>query len=130
MDRNFTQHFECSSTAYEMPAPSRPEIRTTVLELAQWASRRGQFVPLDPPSASRPPVCPCGYKHDDEPALKTAPVLAARALRTMRSNFMDQQLDCEDRQRFRVAVEAVQTFEQLPNWAQDYILKAEEGPLW
>lgn len=118
------------TTAYELPAPSRPTIRTTDPELATWADRRGQLLLLTPPSEPRRDVCPCGYDHDQEPPLETSAGLAARALRALRSNFMRIQLDCEDRIRFRVAVEAVKSFEELPDWAQDYVLKAEEGPLW
>ncbi|MGI8608005.1 MAG: TY-Chap domain-containing protein [Candidatus Dormibacteria bacterium] len=115
-------------TAFETPAPVRPDIRTTDWHVARWAERRGQLTPIGSP---KPQVsCPCGYRHRDEPPLETSPGLAARVLRALRSNFMEIQLDCEDRQRLRRAVEAVGRFEDLPDWAQDWILKAEDGPLF
>ena len=115
-------------TAYEIPAPRLPEIRTTTERLAVWAGGRGRLRPPGPVASWG--TCPCGHPHSQEPPLATSPGLAARALRAMHSNFMRVQLDCEDRIRFRAAVEAVLRFEQLPDWAQDYFLKAEEGPLW
>jgi hypothetical protein len=68
------------------------------------------------------------YRRLQEP-LRTGPGLAVRAGRALRGNFFDQLLDSEDVIRFRAAVEAVQTFDELPPWAQDWIRKAEEGPL-
>lgn len=121
---------ELFTTAYDVESPRRPAIRTTNSTAAVWADRRGQLLLLNPPSKPRRDVCPCGYEHKDEPPLETSPGLAARALRALRSNFMSIHVDCEDRQHFRIAVEGVRTFDKLPDWAQDYILKAEEGPLW
>ncbi len=118
------------TTAYEMPAPVRPNLVSTTPALVTWAQQRGQFAPAGAPTHPPGTTCPCGYDHNDEPPLETSPGLAARAFRAMQSNFMRMQLDCEDRLRFRAAVEAVTRFEDLPDWAQDYILKAEEGPLF
>jgi hypothetical protein len=48
--------------------------------------------------------------------------------RPLRSDA-DQQLDTRDVLAFRAALEAANSFDELPEWAQDWIRKAEQGPL-
>ncbi len=68
--------------------------------------------------------------------LRTTPVTSSssglkfRAERALRSNFAEIGSTSEELEALRHEVEAAGSFDALPEWAQDWIRKAEEGPLW
>ena len=114
------------AAAYGRDFVDAPQVSSDVEPVCAAARRLGARV--RPPSPSRPFDRELHYRRLWEP-LRTTPGLAARAGRALRSNFFDQQLDTEDVLGFRAAVEAASGFDELPTWAQDWIRKAEQGPL-
>lgn len=68
--------------------------------------------------------------------LRTAPVkspspgLKFRVERALRSNFAQIGTRAAELEALRNEVELAASFDALPEWAQDWIRKAEEGPLW
>jgi hypothetical protein len=73
-----------------------------------------------------------GGRHE---RLRTTPVHASPGLtfrveRALRSNFAEIGSTSEELEALRRDVEEAGSFEALSKWAQDWIRKAEEGPLW
>jgi type III secretion system-like peptide-binding chaperone len=62
--------------------------------------------------------------------VKAPPGLKFRVERALRSNFAEIGSTTEELESLRHEVEKAGSFEALPEWAQDWIRKAEEGPLW
>jgi hypothetical protein len=62
--------------------------------------------------------------------IKASPGLKFRVERALRSNFAEIGSTTEELEAVRQAVEKAGSFEGLPEWVQDWIRKAEEGPLW
>jgi hypothetical protein len=62
--------------------------------------------------------------------VKAPPGLKFRVERALRSNFAEIGSTTEELEALRCEVEKAGSFEALPEWAQDWIRKAEEGPLW
>jgi hypothetical protein len=87
------------------------------------------------PHASKPK--PSGYQWDARrhEYLRTTPITASPGLkfrveRALRSNFAEIGSTSEELEALRREVEDAGSWEQVPAWAQDWIRKAEEGPLW
>jgi hypothetical protein len=64
------------------------------------------------------------------PVVSSSPGLKFRAERALRSNFAEIGSTTEELEALRSQVAAAGSFDALPEWAQDWIRKAEEGPLW
>jgi hypothetical protein len=62
--------------------------------------------------------------------VKASPGLKFRVERALRSNFSVIGSTSEELDALRREVEQAGSWEALPEWAQDWIRKAEEGPLW
>ena len=113
--------------AYGLQFKGFPVVTSTV-DLGSMARAHSSAVKkVDRRPEEAPCICP--QPHRDEPPLRTAPGLAARAWRSLGSNFMDYCLHGEDRWAFRDAVEAVSHFDDLPPCAKGWNHKSEEGPL-
>jgi hypothetical protein len=87
------------------------------------------------PYASKPK--PSGYRWDARrhEHLRTTPITASHGLkfrveRALRSNFAEIGSTSEELEALRREVEDAGSWEALPAWTQDWIRKAEEGPLW
>jgi hypothetical protein len=85
--------------------------------------------------ASKPK--PSGYQWDGRrhEYLRTSPVNASPGLkfrveRALRSNFAEIGSTSEEIEALRREVQDAGSWEALSEWAQDWIRKAEEGPLW
>ena len=104
-----------------------PQVSSDVAAVIRWVDEYG--------APSRVPVPGDGVRRAPSPAFlgRPAPVapagLLVRARRTLDSNFMHIHFNRDDRERFEAAAEAASSFEALPEWARDWMLKAEEGPL-
>jgi hypothetical protein len=79
----------------------------------------------------------CGYQWDARrhEYLRTTPISASPGLkfrveRALRSNFAEIGATTEELEALRRDVEEAGSWEAVPAWAQDWIRKAEEGPLW
>ena len=64
------------------------------------------------------------------PVMTSSPGLKFRVERALRSNFAEIGASTEELEALRNEVAAAGSFDALPEWAQDWIRKAEEGPLW
>jgi hypothetical protein len=64
------------------------------------------------------------------PIMSPSPGLKFRAERALRSNFAEIGSTTEELETLRREVTAAGSFDALSEWAQDWIRKAEEGPLW
>jgi hypothetical protein len=64
------------------------------------------------------------------PVTSSSPGLKFRVERALRSNFAQIGTRTEELEALRAAVAAAGSFDALTAWAQDWIRKAEEGPLW
>ena len=62
--------------------------------------------------------------------VNASPGLKFRVERALRSNFAEIGSTTEELVALRGAVENAGSWDALPPWAQDWIRKAEEGPLW
>jgi hypothetical protein len=62
--------------------------------------------------------------------VKASPGLKFRVERALRSNFAEIGSTSEELEALRREVEEAGSWETLPGWTQDWIRKAEEGPLW
>jgi hypothetical protein len=87
------------------------------------------------PLAHVPKPSPYAWQRTLHKELRTTPVKASpglkfRAERALRSNFAEIGSTTEELDTLRHDVEKAGSFEALPEWAQDWIRKAEEGPLW
>jgi hypothetical protein len=87
------------------------------------------------PYASKPGAS--GYQWDARrhEYLRTAPITASPGLkfrveRALRSNFAEIGSTAEELEALRRDVENAWAWDAVPEWAQDWIRKAEEGPLW
>jgi hypothetical protein len=76
----------------------------------QWDARRHGYLRTEPVTAS--------------------PGLKFRVERALRSNFAEIGSTTEELEALRHEVEQAGSWEALSAWAQDWIRKAEEGPLW
>lgn len=110
--------------AYGAPAVSL-SVKSNVLAVRAFAG----------PLASKPK--PSGYQWDARrhEYLRTTPVAASPGLkfrveRALRSNFSEIGSTTEELETLRTEVEKAGSWEALPAWVQDWIRKAEEGPLW
>jgi hypothetical protein len=77
----------------------------------QWTARRHEYLRTTPLKVS-------------------SPGLKFRVERALRSNFAEIGSTTEELEALRNDVESAGSWESLPEWAQDWIRKAEEGPLW
>jgi hypothetical protein len=87
------------------------------------------------PLANLPKPSPYAWQRSHHKELRTAPVKASPGLkfrveRALRSNFAEIGSTTEELDALLREVENATSFEALPAWAQDWIRKAEEGPLW
>jgi hypothetical protein len=87
------------------------------------------------PLASTPKPSPYAWQRSRHEELRSTPVTASPGLkfrfeRALRSNFAEIGSTTEELEALRRDVEEAGSFEALPEWAQDWIRKAEEGPLW
>jgi hypothetical protein len=64
------------------------------------------------------------------PVTTSSPGLKFRVERALRSNFAEIGSTTEELEALRHEVAAAGSWDALPEWAQDWIRKAEEGPLW
>jgi hypothetical protein len=62
--------------------------------------------------------------------VNASPGLKFRVERALRGNFAEIGSTSEELEALRREVEEAGSWEALPEWAQDWIRKAEEGPLW
>jgi hypothetical protein len=62
--------------------------------------------------------------------IKASPGLKFRVERALRSNFAEIGSTSEELEVLRRDVEQAGSWDAVPAWAQDWIRKAEEGPLW
>jgi hypothetical protein len=87
------------------------------------------------PLAHVPKPTPYSWQWSHHKELRSTPVKASPGLkfrveRALRSNFAEIGSTTEELEALRLEVEKASSFEALPEWAQDWIRKAEEGPLW
>jgi hypothetical protein len=87
------------------------------------------------PLAHVPKLSPDVWQRSHHAELRSTPVKAAPGLkfrveRALQSNFAEIGSTTEELEALRRHVERAGSFEALPTWAQDWIRKAEEGPLW
>jgi hypothetical protein len=87
------------------------------------------------PLATAPEPSPYAWQRSRHKELRSTPVKASPGLkfrveRALRSNFAEIGSTTEELEALRQEVEKAGTFDALPAWAQDWIRKAEEGPLW
>ena len=88
------------------------------------------------PMARTPGWCRPGADPGRHETLRTTPVttsspaLKFRVERALRSNFAEIGASTQGLEALRNEVAAAGSFDALPEWAQDWIRKAEEGPLW
>ena len=118
-------YLQLYEAAYELPAPEAPRIATDVTQARLVAAGRTR-------APSRSKGGPGANRHKQ---LRTAPVRASAGLRmrverALRSNFAEIAATTDDLTAVRTAVEAAGSWDALPAWAQEWITKAERGPLW
>ncbi|HEY6468326.1 MAG TPA: hypothetical protein VI434_01020 [Candidatus Dormibacteraeota bacterium] len=88
------------------------------------------------PFGRRPGCTARGSRGNRHKELQTTPVtspspgLQFRVERALRSNFAQIGTRAEELEALRNEVADVSSFDALSTWAQDWIRKAEEGPLW
>ena len=87
------------------------------------------------PLASSPKRSPCAWDGRRHEKLRSAPINASpgvkfRVERALRSNFAEIGSTSEELEALRFEVEHAGSWDALPEWVQDWIRKAEEGPLW
>jgi hypothetical protein len=87
------------------------------------------------PLGRTPKASPFALNERRHEELRTTPVKASPGLkfrveRALRSNFAEIGSTSEELEALRREVEEAGSWEALPEWAQDWIRKAEEGPLW
>jgi hypothetical protein len=64
------------------------------------------------------------------PVTTSSPGLKFRVERALRSNFAEIGATSEELESLRHEIAVAGSFDALSEWAQDWIRKAEEGPLW
>jgi hypothetical protein len=112
------------SAAYGLP-PTSVSVTSDVQAVRALAGRSGRS-----PKAS--PFALDAGRHEKlrTTPVKTAPGLKFRVERALRSNFAEIGSTSDELEALRREVEQAGSWEALPEWAQDWIRKAEEGPLW
>lgn len=122
------------ATAYGQSLPEVPRVASTVSAVESRAMAVGGPTEVVKPGSRGPRGWPCPICDRRDPFVgvrhRTGPGLLNRARRAARSNFVRVQLDCEDQVVFVDAVCESRTFDELPEQVQDWIIKAEEGPLF
>ncbi|HEY8673675.1 MAG TPA: hypothetical protein VIM76_07940 [Candidatus Dormibacteraeota bacterium] len=112
------------SGAYGSP-PTSVSVITDVQAVRALAGPSGRS-----PKAS--PFAPDGGRHEKRRTthVETGPGLKFRVERALRSNFAEIGSTSDELEALRREVEQSGSWEALPEWARDWIRKAEEGPLW
>jgi hypothetical protein len=87
------------------------------------------------PLAHLPKPSPYVWQRNHHKELRSTPVKASPGLkfrveRALRSNFAEIGSTTEELEALRRDVEKAGSWDALSTWAQDWIRKAEEGPLW
>jgi hypothetical protein len=106
--------------------PDRLSVRSNVSAVRELAGPLARM-----PGLSRPSAEP--GRHEllrTTPVTSSSPGLKFRAERALRSNFAEIGSTAEELEALRHEVAAAGSFDALPEWAQEWIRKAEEGPLW
>ncbi len=133
-DAPYLKHVAAASfaTAFGEPLPEAPTVVSTVPAVRSLVlAVGGRLEAVGKPTIKRGFFCPvCEDRNPFADRGLARAGLVARARRVLRSNFFVVQLDCEDHVKFVQAVRATETFDALPEQVQDWILKAEEGPLF
>lgn len=121
-------------TAYGAPLPEVPKVASTVYAVESLALVMGAPTEaINPPShGPRGWHCPICDSRDPfaERRYLAGLGLLNRARRAASGNFIRIQLDCEEHVVLVDAVCRTKTFDKLAEQVQDWILKAEEGPLF
>jgi hypothetical protein len=121
-------------TAYGQTLTEVPKIASTVSSVESLVSLMDGPADAVNPSGHGPRAWPCPICDRRDPFIGrrylTGPALLNRARRAATGNFVRVQLDCEEHVVMVDAVSRTRSFDGLPEQVQDWILKAEDGPLF